>query len=158
MNPTATLIDSDDRGEVLRATFSLRATASTSRLQAEAIGFRHPRLSVVLARLTAPVAWDDMAEWLDNLAGLCGDRLLRCKGVVRVTDGPKLLVQSVGTVFAAPRPFPTNDERSFLVLILRDFELSELNALQPSLPLEMSLADRPELSPLARPRTLAASR
>jgi G3E family GTPase len=141
VNPMAALIDSDDRDEVLRATFSLPATAGpVSSLRAEAAGFRHPRLSVVLARLTAPVTWEDLAEWLDNLAGLCGERLLRSKGIVHVAGGPPLLVQSVGTVFAAPRPFATNDRRSFLVLILRDCAPSELNGLQPALPLELSLA------------------
>lgn len=158
VNPTAVLIDTDDRGEALRATFSLRATAAAAPLlSAEAVEFRHQRLSVVLARLTGPVAWDDMAEWLDNVAGLCGERLLRSKGVVRVTGGgPPLLVQSVGTVFAAPRPFATPDERSFLVLILRDFDPSELNSVQPALPLELSLV--PELSPNARSIKLGGSR
>ena len=50
------------------------------------------------------LAWPDLALWLDDLAGLCGDRLLRFKAVAHVTDcEDPILIQSVGTTFGAPR-------------------------------------------------------
>jgi G3E family GTPase len=83
--------------------------------------------------------WDDLAEWLDNLAGLAGERLLRVKGVVRLADRPHpILIQSVGTLFAAPRPFAGLGDQSFLVLILRDATIAELAAIAPNLPLTLT--------------------
>jgi len=137
MNPTADIVDSDDRHGVLLAAFTLRTPAQIGRLWAEPTDMRHPRICVVLARLHEMVAWDDLAAWLDNLAGLCGERLLRVKGLVRVTGALRpLLVQSVGTFFAAPRPLAVDgEERSFLVLILRDVDMQEIETLPPALPL-----------------------
>ena len=142
INPTAEVIDSDDRNAVVRSAFSLRAAAEQagSSLRADAVGLRHPRIHVVLARLQAVVAWEQLAEWLDNLAGLCGERLLRIKGLVHVTGSTlPILVQSVGTTFSAPRRFaaPAGSD-SFLVLILRDFGPDDLAHIAPSLPLRFT--------------------
>lgn len=137
INPTARLIDTDDRTAAARAAFSLTASASWSGpvWRAEAVTSRHPRISVVLARLDAPVAYEALAEWLDNLAGLCGERLLRVKGLVDVAGSSRrLLVQSVGTTFSAPRPFVGEaDTGSFLVVILRDARIAEMASVAPSL-------------------------
>ncbi|HUN42635.1 MAG TPA: GTP-binding protein [Acetobacteraceae bacterium] len=139
VNPTADLLDCDDRRTMLRATFSLRAQAAEggTLLQAESVGLHHPRISLVLVRFHQAVPWDDLAEWLDNLAGLCGERLLRAKGLVRITGAAQpLLVQSVGTVFSAPRPFGADEQgHSFLVLILRDFDPRKLSEISPALPM-----------------------
>lgn len=138
INPTAALVDTADRRAAALAAFALRAPAPMTGLfpPAEAIGLRHPRIEVVLARLDAAVAWDALAEWLDNLAGLCGERLLRIKGLVQVVGSSRaLLVQSVGTTFSAPRPFAAGAENgSFLVIILRDAGITELSAIAPALP------------------------
>ncbi len=143
INPTARLIDTDDRQVATLAAFSLRTKASLggSLRRAEAVGLRHPRISVVLARLDAPVAWNALAEWLDNLAGLCGERMLRVKGLVQVTGSNRpLLVQSVGTTFSAPRPFAGRaDNESFLVVIVRDAGVAELSAIAPVLPFRFAL-------------------
>jgi G3E family GTPase len=74
------------------------------------------------------------------LAGQLGERLLRIKGVVRVADHARpVLVQSVGTLFSAPRPFgETADGKSFLILILRDTDPAELSRITP--PLAMNIA------------------
>jgi len=146
INPTAGLIDTDDRRAAALAAFSLRAAASLagSLRRAEAVGLRHPRISVVLAKLDAAVAWDALAEWLDNLAGLCGERMLRVKGLVQVTGSQRpLLVQSVGTTFSAPRPLTVRaDSGSFLVVILRDAGIAELSAIVPVLPFRFALLGR----------------
>jgi G3E family GTPase len=143
INPTAELINTDDRRAATLAAFSLGTPASLAHSlpRAEAVGLRHPRISVVLARLDAAVAWDALAEWLDNLAGLCGERVLRVKGLVRVTGSNRpLLVQSVGTTFSAPRPFAGwADNESFLVVILRDASLADLSDIAPALPFNFAL-------------------
>jgi len=139
VNPTAGLVNCDDRPAALRAAFSLRApvAAGGTLLRAESVGLPHPRISVVLVRQHEAVSWNDLAAWLDNLAGLCGERLLRTKGLVRILGSAQpLLVQSVGAMFSAPRPFAGDGEGCpFLVLILRDFDLRELMQVSPVLPL-----------------------
>ena len=139
LNPTADMVDCDDRRAMLRAAFSLRMQSAPSRtlLQADSVGSHHPRISVVLLRFHEAVPWDDLGDWLDNLAGLCGDRLLRTKGLVRIAGAMQpLLVQSVGSVFSAPRPFAADvEQRSFLVLILRDFDPRGLVEIAPALPM-----------------------
>lgn len=128
VNPMAELIDTGDRDAAVRAAFALPATAVAGSSFEVSAGLRHPRIRVLLARPDDTILWDELAEWLDNLAGLCGERLLRVKGVVRVADRAQpVLVQSVGTLFSAPRPFAAvGDGRSFLVLIVRDIDPAEL--------------------------------
>jgi len=135
VNPMAELIDTDDRAAAVRAAFSVRAGAKAPSAFDATEGLPHPRISVLLARPDETVLWDDFAEWLDNLAGYCGERLLRVKGVMRVADHAQpILVQSVGTLFSAPRPFwLVGDGRSFLVLIVRDLDAAELTRIVPPL-------------------------
>lgn len=123
--------------EDLRTAFAIRQTPLPAFPPEHA--HHHPRLQVLLARPDRAMRWDDLAEWLDNLAGLAGERLLRVKGVVRLADRPHpILIQSVGTLFAAPRPFAGLGDLSFLVLILRDAALAELTAIAPDLPLSIT--------------------
>jgi G3E family GTPase len=89
---------------------------------------------VRLARPAGILGYDALAAWLDNLAGALGERLLRLKGLVRVTESARpVLVQSVGTSFSTPRPFgaPGSDVPLFLVVIARDLEGAELDTVQP---------------------------
>ena len=88
-----------------------------------------------LARPAGVLGYDALAAWLDNLAGALGERLLRLKGLVRVAESARpILVQSVGTSFSTPRPFgaPDSDMPLFLVVIARDLEDAELDAVQPA--------------------------
>jgi G3E family GTPase len=81
------------------------------------------------------LAYDDLATWLDNLAGALGERLLRLKGLVRVRESERpLLVQSVGTLFSQPRPFgePEATQPLFLVIIARDLQPAELETVAPA--------------------------
>jgi G3E family GTPase len=134
----AELIDTDDRAAAVRAALSFRHAAVAALPSPAATGLRHPRIQVLLARPDETILWDEMAEWFDNLAGLCGERLLRIKGVVCVADrAHPILVQSVGTLFSAPRPFAGAME-SFLVLILRDTDPAELMRIEPSLKLNLT--------------------
>ena len=96
----------------------------------------HPRVTVMTARI-GTVTFDALLEWLENLAGLAGERLLRLKGVVQPSDLDRpLLIQAVGSAFSPPRPFAGTAERG-LVIIARDFAAAELAAMQPDFPLTL---------------------
>lgn len=111
----------------------------------------HARIRTGLCRFDAPVDHDALAEWLDNLAGLCGERLLRVKGLVDVAGGPRpLLVQSVGTLFAPLLPLAARTPDRFLVVIVRDMALDALRSVQPPLPFVLTSTVRPS-QPLGRP-------
>ena len=147
INPLAEVIDTDDRTEAVRAAFAFRPQAVTPPQFWMAAGLQHPRISVLLARPDEGISWDELAQWLDNLAGRLGDRLLRVKGVARLADRARpVLVQSVGTLFSPPRPFSeTADGKSFLVLILRDTDPAELAQITPSLAMNFTrLGERHE--------------
>ncbi len=151
INPLAEIIDGADRAAVLRAVFGRRRGAPV--VVDEPSAQAHPRLVTWLARPAGALAWDDVAVWLDNLAGLLGERLLRVKGLVAVEgqDWP-MLVQAVGTVFSAPRPFPPQPGPPFLVIIARDAALAELAGMTPMLPIQVSAP-----SPFARARPVLRS-
>ncbi|MFO1163429.1 MAG: GTP-binding protein [Reyranellaceae bacterium] len=136
VNPLAEIVATASRDDAVAATFAPLARAepmpAPSRL---GVAAPHPRIAVRLARPAGVLGYDDLAAWLDNLAGALGDRLLRLKGLVRVAESPRpVLVQSVGTAFSTPRPFgaPESDMPLFLVVIVRDLEDAELEAVQPT--------------------------
>jgi G3E family GTPase len=155
VNPMAEIIDFDDRRACVMAAFTQRRSALVALPDFD--GPPHPRIGVFLVRWTAKPTWDDLAGWLDNLAGLLGERLLRVKGVVAVEEVERpLLVQSVGTTFSAPRPFGGAVETPFLVIIVRDGSVDELAQVTPELPVVISRLGAPD--PFARraTRTLRA--
>ncbi|HET6183658.1 MAG TPA: GTP-binding protein [Acetobacteraceae bacterium] len=140
VGPLAALIDEPQRAAAARAAFTLHAAAP--RFVADLPEGAHPRITPLLARFVAPVPYEALATFLDDLAGFCGERLLRVKGVVRVQGAPApLLIQSVGTMFSAPRPFASwNSNESFLVLILRDAAEAEVTPLAGGLPVSFGAA------------------
>ena len=123
------------RDAAVAAAFApLARTAATPALPHIATAAPHPRIAVRLAQPAGVVSYDALAAWLDNLAGALGDQLLRLKGLVRVAESPRpVLLQSVGTLFSPPRPFgtPESDMPLFLVIIARDLEDGDLEAVQP---------------------------
>lgn len=135
-NPLAEIVATADRAEAVAAAFAPVARAlPIPVLPCAPAGAAHPRIAVRLARPTGMLEYDDLAAWLDNLAGALGDRLLRLKGLVRVVQSAQpILVQSVGTTFSIPRPFgePDSVPPLFLVVIARDLEDAELDAVQPA--------------------------
>jgi G3E family GTPase len=136
LNPLAEIVVTDDRSNAVAAAFAPLAPTATIPLPTLAtVPAAHPRIAVRLARPASILAYDDLAFWLDNLAGALGERLLRLKGLVGVKESPRpVLVQSVGTIFSAPRPFGTLEEAPplFLVIIARDLEAGELEAVEPA--------------------------
>ncbi len=131
-NPTATRIATVDRQARARAVFApgqVDTSVAPSAFQATA-STDHSRLKVFLANWRAPIPWTDLGDWLEDLAGFCGDRLLRVKGLVPVVGVPEpILIDGVGTTFAEPRrmgPGPSCSQG--LVIIARDMDLAELTA------------------------------
>jgi G3E family GTPase len=95
----------------------------------------HRRIEIFLARFAVPPTWPDLSDWLENFAGALGDRLLRVKGIVRLSDCPEpVLLQAVGTSFSQPllmkNAMPAD---SALVIIARDTGMDELRAVVPVL-------------------------
>ena len=136
LNPLAEIVVTMDRAGAVAAAFAPLARALPMPvLPRVAIGAAHPRIAVRLARPAGVLGYEDLAAWLDNLAGALGDRLLRLKGLVRVMQSARpILVQSVGTAFSIPRPLGEPDSAMplFLVIIARDLEDAELGAVQPA--------------------------
>ncbi|WP_233237511.1 GTP-binding protein [Bordetella sp. LUAb4] len=91
----------------------------------------HPRIHVLTAALAEGAAWEDLALWLDDLSAYCGERLLRVKAVLRVSDcDDPILIQSVGTTFSAPRRLRAGDVTDNLfVIITRDLDAQALNTM-----------------------------
>ncbi|WP_027164480.1 GTP-binding protein [Mesorhizobium sp. WSM3224] len=74
-----------------------------------------------------PVEWGAFARWLDYVAALKGEDLLRFKGLVHVTDEPErpLVLHGVQHVFHPPARldrWPSADRRTRLVFIVRNIE------------------------------------
>ena len=147
VNPLAEIIDTEDRRARVLAAFTPRPAAPIA--PPTAADTPHPRIAVMLIRWTAKSVWGDITEWLDNLSGLLGERLLRVKGIVAVAGVEQpLLIQSVGTMFSAPRPFGGTIDTPFLVVIARDGSPDELASLTPRLPIVVSRLGAP--NPFAR--------
>ena len=158
INPLAEIVADDDRARAVVAAFAPPRSGAVPLGEIEpGPDGDHSGIRTVLVRPEGPIAADDLTVWLDNLAGLLGDRLLRLKGVVRVADDPApLLVQSVGTLFAPPRPFRGPDAGNFLVVIARDLAPGELDAVTPRLPVRFVHGGSP-FGATPRARSFAAA-
>ena len=136
LNPLSEIVALGDREQAVVAAFApLAANAAMPAAPGKSVLAVHPRVAVRLARPTGTLAYDDLAAWLDNLAGALGERLLRLKGLVRVNESDRpVLVQSVGTAFSAPRSFGQAQATPplFLVIIARDLRAGELEAVAPA--------------------------
>ncbi|MEP6656042.1 MAG: GTP-binding protein [Betaproteobacteria bacterium] len=106
-----------------------------------------------------PASWAGLAAWWRLVSETYGDRLLRCKGVLRICDTNEIVfIQGVQRIFHRPErlaDWPDTDHRSRLVCITRDVDESELrltlDALQlpsgsdPNVPLsELKLRRNPQ--------------
>ncbi|KAG0740554.1 hypothetical protein G6F24_016981 [Rhizopus arrhizus] len=91
------------------------------------------------ARAHAGISWTDYSVWLDNLAGLCGERLLRVKAVVRVNEcAEPILIQSVGPTFSAPQRLTRQpDAPDAIIVTARDIDAGEIRASSPHAPVDM---------------------
>lgn len=145
LNPLAAVIADPDRQRAVQSAFApSQGVADLAGLAARMLtaggqGAAHPRIRVMAARARAGISWTDFSEWLDNLAGLCGERLLRVKAVVRVSDcAEPILIQSVGTTFSAPQRLTRQpDAPDAIIVIARDTDVDEIRASAPHAPVDM---------------------
>lgn len=82
----------------------------------------HERVSTESFYIDTPATWPGVAAWWNLVSRRYGDDLLRCKGLLRMTDAqpPQTFIQTVGKVFHRPEPvarWPDSDTRSRLVCI-----------------------------------------
>ena len=141
LNPLARIVAIPERCDAVRQAFARPASPMPVSRLATFSAPISPNLltSTLLARLPSVVGYAELAAWLDNLAGLLGERLLRLKGLVRVAECERpLLIQSVGTLFSAPRQFGGGEEGSFLVVIGRDLRADEVLSVTPDLGVKLS--------------------
>ncbi|AZS81907.1 GTP-binding protein [Achromobacter spanius] len=145
LNPLADVIAEPDRRRAVQAAFAPSqgvadlAGLAARMLAASKPGLAHPRIRVMAARAREGISWTDFSEWLDNLAGLCGERLLRVKAVVRVADcAEPILIQSVGTTFSAPQRLRRQpDASAAIIVIARDIDADDIRTLAPDASVEM---------------------
>lgn len=86
---------------------------------------RHHGIQSYSFVIDEPVEWSAFAIWLDYIAALKGEDLLRLKGLVCVADDPErpLVLHGVQHVFHPPvrlDAWPSEDRRTRLVFIVRD--------------------------------------
>jgi G3E family GTPase len=144
-NPMAHRIVVADRQERARSAFAdshAESARSPSPFYATPVA-AHARLQVYLAKWHDSISWTDLRDWLEDLAGFCGDRLLRVKGFVSLIDVPdEVLIDGVGAVFSQPRRVRLDSEVGRgLVIIVRDVGFEELVAFSATSIVEQ----RPEL-------------
>lgn len=141
-NPAASRIVVADRTARARAVFDpVHIETATALSQFEAIAATgHSRLGVFFAEWPTAVSWGDLTDWLEDIAGVCGDRLLRAKGLVAVAGAPRcLLIDGVGATFAEPRWMELDHStKRGIVIIARDVDLAELTALSADYPQDVS--------------------
>lgn len=151
ISPLAQIISGLDRCDVVRRAFaplqetthlwfdSIDIEAEPSTLQATA----HADVLVLKAETETPVDWDEFAAWVDDLAGLCGERLLRLKALLWVKGvSQQVLLQSVGTTFSAPvqlKQSKASMTKSVLIVIVRQMTIEEFQRHLPDSPTGLSL-------------------
>jgi G3E family GTPase len=80
-----------------------------------------------------PVAWADFTYWLELLAAMRGEEMLRVKGIVAVAEHPDrpFVIHGVQHVFHPPvqlEAWPSDDQRTRMVFITRNVPRSLLEA------------------------------
>jgi G3E family GTPase len=149
INPLAHVVAEPERARTVALAFAPpaplaepagpRAPASAAAWGTAAGVSPHPRIRVMKGEARGPLAWADLALWLDDLAGLCGERLLRFKAIVQVSDcDDPILIQSVGTTFSAPQRLRSYaGRRDVFVVITRDIDADEINAMSDEAPVRL---------------------
>jgi G3E family GTPase len=149
INPLAHIVADPDRAAAVARAFAPPAPLADSADSSEPLPdalpgtsagvLPHPRIRVMKGAAQGALAWPDLALWLDDLAGLCGERLLRFKAIVNVTDcEDPILIQSVGTTFSAPQRLRSYaGGKDVFVVITRDIGADEINAMGDAGPVRL---------------------
>jgi G3E family GTPase len=129
-NPLARVVNESSADARAREAFRApeRAVADAlPAMQAERRALLHPRVRVFRAKLDDALPWHDTLDWLENITGVLGERLLRMKAIVPGhREGERVLLQSVGTTFSAPRRMNDVDAPLGAIVIARDCGLADL--------------------------------
>ncbi|WP_310566596.1 GTP-binding protein [Hydrogenophaga sp.] len=80
-----------------------------------------------------PMSREGFMAWLDMIAAMRGDDLLRVKGIVQLADDPEhpMVIHGVQHLFHPPETlprWPSEDRRSRIVFITRDIEADDIEA------------------------------
>ena len=160
INPTAEVIESADGNGALAAFRPAGRVAvrtldpETPHAHSHDVNRHDDRVRAHCFVLDRPVSWAGLSAWSRIVVETLGDRLLRCKGLVKIADsGEIVFIQGVQRVFHAPqrlRGWPDADHRSRLVCITRDVEEPEIRRTLPALNLEAGADPHLRLADLHR--------
>ncbi|WP_354681847.1 GTP-binding protein [Cupriavidus necator] len=139
LGPMASMVMERDRRERAKAALATANAGMPSPGRSERLvalkGSGHPRIGVFAIQWDERLDWPTLAAWLENAAGYLDTRLLRVKGLVLLNGADEpILIQGVGQHFDTPRRVPGRESVSSLVVISRDTDLAEIEAIQPVLP------------------------
>lgn len=135
LNPLAEVLCDADRQELVRKAFVAAAVdepnlteMAVKALTAITLSRAHARIHVLRGVAMPDISWDALSCWLDDLAGCCGEKLLRVKALVHVTDcEDPILIQGVGTTYSMPRRMTRlRATPDVLVVITRDITSEEI--------------------------------
>jgi G3E family GTPase len=124
----AGLFAPDARSEQVADWFAAAATATAAHVHASSHHAHHAHGSGVSSFsliVHEPIKWAAFSRWLDYVAALKGDELLRFKALINVVDRPQgpIVVHVVQHVLHPPialEAWPSQDRSSRLVFIVRD--------------------------------------
>jgi G3E family GTPase len=121
----AGLFAPDARSGPVADWFASAAKATVSHSHAAADHAHHSDISSFSLIVHEPIRWAAFSRWLDYVAALKGDELLRFKALINVADRPQgpLIVHAVQHVLHPPiamDAWPSDDHSSRLVFIVRD--------------------------------------
>jgi len=91
----------------------------------------HIRSHVIVRE--APLSREGFMAWLDMIAAMRGDDLLRVKGIVQLADDPEhpMVIHGVQHLFHPPQSlprWPSVDRRTRIVFITRDIDAEDIDA------------------------------
>jgi G3E family GTPase len=136
LNPLARIVDEFSLS--VRARKAFRASGDTpltgvciDDMRVRPRALLHPRVQVFRASFASRPDWQDVLDWLENIAGATGERLLRMKAIVAgASPSEAILLQSVGTTFVAPRRLTVRDTPEMAaIFIVRDFSLEDIQGI-----------------------------
>lgn len=132
VNPLARILSTGSREQVARAALSVPEGEGELDLDSLDTASGHGAIRAVTFDQAATATWEECVEWLDNLSGIGGERVLRVKGRISPKDRPgSWLMQAVGTTFA----HPVGVERTntgHLVVIGEDLDSDWLGHVEPT--------------------------
>lgn len=114
----------------------------------------HPRLIVLQGQPACGMTWDRFAAWVDDLAGLLGERLLRFKAIVALADRTEpMMLQGVGTTFGRPvraaAVFERMGSQPSVIVIARDTDVAEIACELPDAPVALRVVQHESARPAA---------